>query len=88
LGSATSFDAKFTLQPVAELIAEEAAAKLSTLSTPISIDALTPTEAYDSGGRARALAATVEALARAKEAGLSDAAIAAALSSSVGVAAG
>ena len=67
--------ATWTLQPLAELLAEEASAKLGT---PVTIDMLTPLQAFDSGGSARAVAGLVQALAQAKEAGLSDAAVAAA----------
>jgi phage portal protein BeeE len=74
--------AQWTLQPVASLVAEEASEKLGA---EISLDLMTPLQAYDSGGRARSLSATVTALKDAKEAGLSEAAIAAALSSSIGI---
>jgi hypothetical protein len=59
--------ATWTLQPIATLIAEEATEKLGT---SVSIDCLRPVQAWDAGGRARALNAVVEALARAKEAQL------------------
>lgn len=62
--------ATWTLQPIAKLMAEEATAKLGG---KVAIDTLRPVQAYDVGGRARALATIVEALARAKEAGLSPA---------------
>jgi hypothetical protein len=67
--------AQWTLQPIAELIAEEASAKLGT---PITLDTLRPTQAFDQGGAARAFTALVQGLAQAKEAGLSEAAVAAA----------
>lgn len=59
--------AQWTLQPIAALIAEEATAKLGA---PVSIDTMQPLQAYDAGGRARALTGVVQALAAAKEAGL------------------
>lgn len=59
--------AQWTLQPLAMLIAEEVSRKL--VST-VMIDVLRPIQAYDAGGRARALMGVVEALARAKEAGI------------------
>lgn len=74
--------AQWTLQPIAMLLAEEATEKLGG---EIALDVMTPLQAYDSGGRARALSATVAALKEAKEAGLSETAIAAALSSSIGI---
>lgn len=57
--------AGWTLQPIAMLIAEEAGQKLGT---EIMIDVMRPLQAFDAGGRARALATIVEALAAAKEA--------------------
>jgi phage portal protein BeeE len=59
--------ATWTLQPIAMLMAEELTAKLGT---DVQIDTLRPLQAYDAGGRARAMATVVEALARAKEAGV------------------
>ena len=59
--------ATWTLQPIAELVAEEASAKLGT---EVAIDTLTPLQAFDAGGSARALSGLVEVLATAKEAGL------------------
>ncbi|HEY8066247.1 MAG TPA: phage portal protein [Methylosinus sp.] len=59
--------AAWTLQPIAELIAEEATAKLGAA---IKMDVLRPTQAFDSGGAARALGALVSAMAEAKAAGL------------------
>ena len=55
------------LQPIAALVAEEASAKLGAA---VEIDVMRPLQAYDAGGRARALATTLQALAQAKEAGL------------------
>lgn len=62
--------ATWQLQPMAELLAEEASAKLGT---PVGIDVLTPVQAFDAGGSARAVAGLVQALAQAKEAGLTPA---------------
>lgn len=59
--------ASWTLQPIAMLLAEEASKKLGG---EIMIDVLRPVQAFDAGGRARALATIVQALAQAKEAGL------------------
>ncbi len=59
--------AGWTLQPVAALLAEEASAKLATA---VEIDVMRPVQAYDVGGRARALNTIVEALAKAKESGV------------------
>lgn len=57
----------WTLQPIAMLLAEEASAKLGT---QVMVDTLRPVQAYDAGGRSRALATIVQALAQAKEVGL------------------
>lgn len=59
--------AGWTLQPIAELVAEEASAKLGD---PVKIDTMRPLQAYDAGGRARAASAVIEALARAGEVGV------------------
>lgn len=59
--------ASWTLQPIAELLAEEASAKLGGA---VAIDTLRPTQAFDAGGAARAVSTLVDAMARAKEAGL------------------
>lgn len=67
--------ATWTLQPLAEIVAEEASAKLGA---PVSIDVHRALQSFDAGGSARALAGIMQALATAKEAGLSDAAVAAA----------
>lgn len=66
---------QWTLQPIAELLAEEATAKLGN---DVMIDVMTPTQSFDAGGAARALSGLVEAMARAKEAGLAPEALAAA----------
>ncbi|MFN3955108.1 MAG: phage portal protein [Pararhodobacter sp.] len=59
--------ATWTLQPLAMLMAEECTGKLGQ---PVTIDTLRPLQAYDAGGRARAMATIVEAMALAKEAGV------------------
>ncbi|MER9150801.1 phage portal protein [Mesorhizobium opportunistum] len=59
--------AQWTLQPIAALLAEEATEKLGA---PVDIDVMGPTQAFDAGGSARALATIVQAYAQAKEAGL------------------
>lgn len=59
--------ATWALQPIAMTIAEEASEKLLL---PVTLDVLRPLQAYDAGGRARAMAGYIEALARAREAGL------------------
>jgi len=63
--------ATWALQPIAELLAEEATAKLGG---EVRIDTLRPLQAFDAGGRARALSAIIGAMAQAKEAGLHPAA--------------
>ena len=60
--------AQWALQPMAELMAEEAGAKLGQ---PVRIDTTRPLQAFDTGGRARALATILGAMAEAKEKGLS-----------------
>lgn len=59
--------AQWTLQAIAVLVAEEATTKLGG---EVSIDLLRPVQAFDVGGRARALSTIVQALSQAKEAGL------------------
>ncbi|RTL86447.1 MAG: phage portal protein [Hyphomicrobiales bacterium] len=59
--------AQWTLQPIAGLIAEEAALKLGG---DVTVDLTRPLQAYDAGGRARAMATLVQAAAQAKEAGI------------------
>lgn len=59
--------AQWTLQPLAELMAEEASAKLGST---ITLDVMRPLQAFDAGGRARAAAGIVKALAEAKAAGV------------------
>lgn len=65
--------ASWTLQPIAELLAEEASEKLGGA---VTIDVLTPLQAFDQGGSARAVATLVQAAAQAKEAGLDPATVA------------
>ncbi|GJL93392.1 phage portal protein [Hyphococcus sp.] len=59
--------ASWMLQPIAELIAEEASLKLGG---NVEIDVLRPLQAFDAGGRARAFAGVIDGLAAAKAAGL------------------
>lgn len=68
--------AQWTLQPIAMLLAEEASEKLGS---PVDIDVMGPTQAFDAGGSARALATIVQAYAQAKEAGLAPGVVDAAL---------
>ena len=58
----------WTLQPIAVLLADEASAKLGNL---VEIDTIRPLQAFDAGGRARALSAIIKTMAEAKEAGIS-----------------
>ena len=59
--------AQWTLQPMAEAMAEEATDKLGSA---VTLDVMRPLQAFDSGGRARTVTALVKALAEAKEAGV------------------
>ncbi|RWC90048.1 MAG: phage portal protein [Mesorhizobium sp.] len=68
--------AQWTLQPIAEVLAEEATDKLGAT---VSIDVMTPLQAFDAGGSARAFTTLIQGLAQAKEAGLDPGAIAGAL---------
>jgi hypothetical protein len=61
--------ALWTLQPVAELLQEEARAKLGA---DVRIDVTRPLQAFDTAGRARALQAIVTTMIEAKVAGLTD----------------
>jgi len=61
------------LQPLGELVGEEATRKLGA---DVKLDFLRPLQAFDQGGSARAFATLVQALAAAKEAGLEPAAVA------------
>lgn len=69
--------ATWMLQPIAELLAEEASEKLGAT---VAIDVIEPLQAYDTGASARSFKTMVDALVAAKEAGLSDAAVAGVLS--------
>jgi hypothetical protein len=60
--------AGWILEPMAQTLAYEAARKFGTM---VRIDVGRPLQAFDAGGRARALSALVEAMGRAKELGLS-----------------
>ncbi|RRH89473.1 phage portal protein [Mesorhizobium tamadayense] len=68
--------AQWTLQPIAGLLAQEASEKLGAA---VDIDVMGPTQAFDAGGSARALATIVQAYAQAKEAGLAPTVVDAAL---------
>ena len=59
--------AQWILQPLAELLAEEVSAKLGT---GVQIDMMRPLQAFDTGGKARALGAIIKAMAEAKEQGI------------------
>ncbi|MDU8946110.1 phage portal protein [Ovoidimarina sediminis] len=59
--------AQWMLAPIAGLIAEEVQAKMGG---PVEIDVMRPLQAFDAGGRARAAATLIQALATAKEAGV------------------
>ncbi len=69
--------AQLILQPMAMLMAEEASAKLGTT---VLIDLVRPMQAYDAGGKARALSTMIAALAQAREAGIEGATLQDALS--------
>lgn len=58
---------QYTLSPIAKLLAEEASGKLGAA---VSIDVETPVQAFDTGGRARALSGIIKAMAEAQEAGI------------------
>jgi len=59
--------AQWVLQPIAAMIAQEATEKLGA---DIRLDTTRPLQAFDAGGRARALSAIVQTLALAKESGV------------------
>jgi phage portal protein BeeE len=59
--------AQWTLQPIAEGIAEECTDKLGAA---VALDVMRPLQAFDAGGRARAAMGVIQALAAAKEAGV------------------
>lgn len=69
--------AQLILQPIAMLMAEEATAKLGG---SVLIDVVRPMQAFDAGGKARALGTLVQAMAQAKEAGIEGATLQNALS--------
>lgn len=69
--------AQIILQPIAMLLAEEASEKLGGA---VKVDVVRPMQAFDAGGKARALATMVQALAQAKEAGIEGATLQDALS--------
>ena len=58
---------QYTLQPIAMQIAAEASAKLGAA---VTIDVATPLQAFDTGGRARAMQGIIKALSEAQEAGI------------------
>ena len=60
----------WTLQPIAALLADEATNKLGNL---VEIDTIRPLQAFDAGGRARALSAIIQTLAEAKAADIAPA---------------
>ncbi len=59
--------AQWGLMPIAKMIGQEASEKLGSA---VTLDVMRPLQAYDAGGRARALGAVVQTLALAKEAGV------------------
>jgi len=59
--------AQWMLQPIAEGMAEECIEKLGS---SVTLDVMRPLQAFDAGGRARAAAGIVQALAQAKDAGV------------------
>jgi len=59
--------AQWQLMPIAKMMAQECSEKLGT---PVSMDSMRPLQAFDAGGRARALSAIVQTLAIAKESGV------------------
>ena len=66
----------WTLQPIAELLAEEATEKLGA---PVQIDLTRPLQAFDAGGRARALSGIIKTIAEAKAAGIASEDVASAM---------
>lgn len=59
--------AQWVLMPIAKMIGQEATEKLGS---PVKLDVMRPLQAFDAGGRARALSGIVQTLALAKEAGV------------------
>jgi phage portal protein BeeE len=68
--------AQWTLQPIAELIADECTDKLGA---EVTIDVQRPLHAFDAGGRARAMLAVAQAMAMAKAGDIAPADLQAAL---------
>ncbi|UWR34485.1 phage portal protein [Sulfitobacter sp. W027] len=66
----------WTLQPIAALLADEASDKLGV---KVEIDTIRPLQAFDAGGRARALSAIIKTLAEAKAADIDPAAVSGAM---------
>lgn len=64
--------AQLVLQPIVNLMAEEATEKMGA---PVAIDVVRPMQAYDHGGKARAVATMLQAMATAKEADLDPATV-------------
>ena len=64
--------AQLILQPIAGMMAEEATDKLGG---KVTLDVVRPMQAFDAGGKARALSTMLQALAQAKEAGIEGAAL-------------
>ena len=56
--------AQWQLQPIAAMVGQEGAA--DKLGNAVTLDVMRPLQAYDAGGRARALTAVVKALSEAK----------------------
>lgn len=59
--------AQWALQPIAEMIGQEVSDKLDQ---SVKLDVMRPLQAFDAGGRARAVSAVIQALSLAKEAGI------------------
>lgn len=59
--------AQYQLQPLANLLATEATEKTGAV---VTLDVMRPLQAFDTGGRARAITSIIGALAQAKEAGI------------------
>lgn len=64
--------AQLILQPICNLMAEECTAKIGN---KVTVDCVRPMQAFDHGGKARAFAGMLQAMAQAKEAGLDDAVV-------------
>jgi hypothetical protein len=59
--------AQWALMPIAVMIGQEASEKLGQ---PVKLDVMRPLQAFDAGGRSRALGVIVQTLALAKETGV------------------